>query len=322
MSSASLEAQLRLPVIGSPMFIVSGPDLVIAQCMAGILGTMPSLSVRPQEEFEPALIRIRRELDEHAAANPGKTVAPFGINLIAHRSNARLEHDLDVCVRQKVPLIITSLGPSAEIVAKVHAYGGKVFHDVINLRHARKAAAAGVDGLILVAAGAGGHAGTLSPFALVGEVRQFFAGTIVLSGSMSSGRDILAALAMGADIAYIGSRFIATTESDATPEQKAMVVGSTADDIVYTSYFTGVHGNYLKPAIRNAGLDPDTLGQGDAAAMSFVGGSSKPKPWKDIWSAGQGVGSVTDIPTTAELVDRMEEEFRSQLRSLGARYAG
>lgn len=304
------------------MFIVSGPDLVIAQCKAGILGTMPSLSIRPKEEFEPALVRIRRELDDHAAANPGRIVAPFGINLIAHRSNERLEHDLDVCVRQKVPLIITSLGPSADIVARVHDYGGLVFHDVINMRHARKAAAAGVDGIILVAAGAGGHAGTMSPFALVGEVRRMFSGTVVLSGAMSSGRDVLAAVAMGADLAYVGSRFIATEESGATPEQKAMIVESSAEDIVYTSYFTGVHGNYLKPAVRNAGLDPDRLDQGDPAAMNFTGGSSKPKPWKDIWSAGQGVGSVTDIPTTAALVDRMEEEFRSGLEGLRARYAG
>lgn len=316
----SLNARLRLPVIGSPMFIVSGTRLVAAQCKAGILGTMPSLSIRPKEAFEPALVALKQELADHAAANPASKTAPFGINLIAHRSNERLEHDLDVCVRQQVPLIITSLGPSADIVARVHDYGGLVFHDVINMRHARKAAEAGVDGIIVVAAGAGGHAGTMSPFALVGEVRRMFGGAVVLSGAISDGRGVLAAVAMGADLAYVGSRFIATQEADAAPEQKAMMVESRAEDIVYSSHFTGVHGNYLKAAIRRAGLDPDRLETGYAAAMSFAGGSSKPKPWRDIWSAGQGVGSIDDIPPVAELVDRMEREFRAGLSGLNAAF--
>jgi len=307
---AVLKGRLSLPVIGSPMFIVSGPDLVIAQCKAGIVGSFPALNARPAEVLEQWLQRITSELDEYRAQNPGKPVAPFAVNQIVHHSNDRLMHDMEVCVKYKVPIVITSLRAPNEVVQAVHSYGGIVLHDVINVRHAKKALEAGVDGLILVCAGAGGHAGTLSPFALVSEVREFFDGPIALSGSMSNGRQILAAQAMGADFAYMGTRFIATQEANAMPEYKQMLVDSTANDVIYSSLFTGVHGNYLKPSIANAGMDPDNLPEGDKTTMSFgSGGTSKSKAWRDIWGSGQGIGLIHDVPPVAELIARMKQEY-------------
>jgi len=302
---------LRLPVIGAPMFIVSGPELVLAQCKAGIVGAFPALNARPEAMLNEWLARISSELAEFAAANPSLPVAPFAVNQIVHQSNDRLQHDVGMCVKYKVPIVITSLRPPAEVVEAVHGYGGLVFHDVINVRHARKAIEQGVDGIITVCAGAGGHAGTLSPFALVREVREFFDGTIILSGSMSRGGDVLAAQAMGADLAYIGTRFIATEEANATTAYKEMIVASKADDIVYTSLFTGVHGSYLRGSIANAGLDPDDLPEGNPDNMNFgSGGNTRAKAWRDIWGAGQGVGGVHDIPPAGELVLRMEREYR------------
>ncbi len=307
---AVLKGRLSLPVIGSPMFIVSGPELVIAQCKAGIVGSFPALNARPAEVLEQWLQRITSELDAYRAQNPGKPVAPFAVNQIVHHSNDRLMHDMEVCVKYKVPIIITSLRAPNEVVQAVHSYGGIVLHDVINVRHAKKALEAGVDGLILVCAGAGGHAGTLSPFALVSEVREFFDGPIALSGSMSNGRQILAAQAMGADFAYMGTRFIATQEANAMPEYKQMLVDSAANDIIYSSLFTGVHGNYLKPSIVKAGMDPDNLPEGDKTAMSFgSGGTSKSKAWRDIWGSGQGIGLIHDVPPVADLVARMRQEY-------------
>ncbi len=309
---ASLSANLRLPAIGAPMFIVSGPELVLAQCKAGIVGSFPALNARPEAQLDEWLARITTELADHAAKNPDVKVAPFAVNQIVHQSNNRLAHDVEMCVKYKVPIVITSLRPPADVVEAVHSYGGLVFHDVINVRHARKAIEQGVDGIITVCAGAGGHAGTLSPFALVKEVREFFDGIIILSGSMSRGNDILAAQAIGADLAYIGTRFIATREANAPAAYKEMIVASKADDIAYTSLFTGVHGSYLKGSITAAGLDPDDLPDGDKHKMNFgSGGSSKAKAWRDIWGAGQGVGSMDDIPGVGELVDRMETEYRA-----------
>ena len=307
----SLSARLRLPAIGAPMFIVSGPDLVLAQCKAGIVGSFPALNARPESQLDEWLAQITEELATFSAQNPQKKVAPFAVNQIVHQSNNRLAHDVEMCVKYKVPIVITSLRPPAEVVDAVHSYGGLVFHDVINVRHARKAIDQGVDGIITVCAGAGGHAGTLSPFALVKEIRTFYDGVIILSGSMSRGNDILAAQAIGADLAYIGTRFIATREANAPAEYKEMIVSSKADDIVYTSLFTGVHGSYLKGSVINAGLDPDNLPEGDKNKMNFgSGGSSKAKAWRDIWGAGQGVGSMDDIPAVGELLDRMELEYR------------
>ena len=307
---AILDGALRIPVIGAPMFIVSGPELVIAQCKAGIVGSFPALNARPQSMLDEWLKRIKDELGDHAARHPGEPVAPFAVNQICHQSNDRLLADMETCVRHEVPIIITSLRPPAEVVEAVHSYGGVVFHDVINLRHAKKAIGQGVDGIICVCAGAGGHAGTTSPFALVKEVREEFDGTIILSGSMSKGSDALAAQAMGADLAYIGTRFIATAEANAPAAYKEMIVDSRSADIVYTPLFTGVHGSYLRGSIEQAGLDPDNLEQADKNAMDFAsGGGSKAKAWKDIWGAGQGVGSVHDIPGVRELVLRMESEY-------------
>ena len=306
-----LEGKLRIPVIGAPMFIVSGPELVIAQCKAGIVGAFPALNARPQEMLDEWLSRIDSELSAFAAENPGMPVAPYAVNQICHLSNDRLMADMETCVRHRVPIIITSLRPPAEIVQAVHGYGGLVFHDVINLRHARKAIEQGVDGIIAVCAGAGGHAGTTSPFALVKEIREIFDGTIILSGSMTTGSDALAAKAMGADLAYIGTRFIATQEANARPEYKQMLVDSRSADIVYTSLFTGVHGSYLRGSIENAGLDPDDLPGTDKYMMNFgSAGGAKAKAWKDIWGAGQGVGSIHDVPPVNELVLRMEAEYR------------
>ena len=306
---ACLEGNLRIPVIGAPMFIVSGPELVIEQCKAGIVGSFPALNARPQAMLDEWLVRIKAELGEYAAANPDQPVAPYAVNQICHMSNERLMADMETCVKHEVPIVITSLRPPAEVVDAVHSYGGVVFHDVINVRHARKAIEEGVDGIIAVCAGAGGHAGTTSPFALVKEIREFFDGTVILSGSMALGNDALAAQAIGADLAYIGTRFIATEEANAQPGYKDMIVDSKSADIVYTNLFTGVHGSYLKGSISNAGMDPDNLPEADKSAMNFSSGGSKAKAWKDIWGAGQGVGSVNDIPPVRELVLRMEQEY-------------
>ena len=306
---ASLNRNLALPVICAPMFIVSNPDLVIAQCKGGLIGSFPALNARPKELLDDWLTRIKAEL----AADP--QAAPFAVNQIIHPSNERLEHDMALCVKHEVPLIITSLSAPTAIVPHVHAYGGKVFHDVISVRHAEKALEAGVDGLILVCAGAGGHAGTLSPFALVGEIRKFYDGPIALSGSITNGSAILAAQAMGADVAYMGTRFIATHEANAVEAYKQAIVDSAAADVVYTPYFTGVHGNYLKKSILAAGLDPANLPEKDKSAMSF-GGARDAKAWKDIWGAGQGVGNIADVLPTADLIDRLKQEYRAAKAAL------
>jgi nitronate monooxygenase len=293
---------LSLPVIASPMFIASGPALVAAQCKAGIVGSFPSLNARPKELLDTWLTDLQKELADYQAANPGVRVGPIAVNQIVHHSNERLEHDVEVCVRHKVPIIISSLrAPPVEMLDAIHSYGGIVLHDVISIRHAQKALEAGVDGLILVASGAGGHAGTLSPFALVGEVRRFFDGPLALSGSIATGDAVLAAQAMGADFAYIGSRFLATRESNVTEEYREAIIESSAADVVYTNLFTGVHGNYLKKSIVSAGLDPDKLPESDKTKMA----------WRDIWGAGQGVGLMHDVPTTAELVDRLKSEYNA-----------
>jgi nitronate monooxygenase len=303
---ALLQGRLSLPAIAAPMFIVSHPDLVIAQCRAGIVGSFPALNARPKEALDEWLTRLRAELTDRDA--------PFAVNQIVHASNDRLEHDLQVCAKHRVPIIITSLRAPNAVIDAVHAWGGIVFHDVTNLRHAEKALEAGVDGLILVAAGAGGHAGTLSPFALVAEVRRIFDGPLALSGSITQGGQILAAQAMGADLAYIGTRFIATREANAAEGYKRMIVESSAADVLYTPFFTGVHGNYLKPSIVAQGLDPDALPPRDKTAMNF--GSTSVKAWRDIWGAGQGVGSITDAPTTAEVVARLRAEYAAARESL------
>ncbi len=310
---AQLERNLKLPVICAPMFIVSNPDLVIAQCRSGVVGSFPALNARPMDMLDDWLLRIRREL----AADP--QAAPFAVNQIIHPSNARLEHDMALCVKHEVPLVITSLSAPTAIVPQVHAYGGLVFHDVISVRHAQKAIEAGVDGLILVCAGAGGHAGTLSPFALVGEIRKFWDGPIALSGAIASGSAILAAQAMGADFAYIGTRFIATREANAVAAYKQALVDAAAGDIVYTPYFTGVHGNYLKQSIVAAGLDPANLPARDKTAMDFgaaAADSHGAKAWRDIWGAGQGVGAIDEILPAADVVARLQDEYRSAKAAL------
>lgn len=305
-----LQQTLRLPVIGAPMFIVSGPELVLAQCKAGIVGSFPALNARPESMLDEWLSRITSELESFRQANPSLAVAPFAVNQIVHKSNDRLERDLETCVRHQVPIVITSLRPPAEVVAAVQSYGGIVLHDVINVRHAEKALEQGVDGIIAVCAGAGGHAGSLSPFALVKEIRAFYDGTIVLSGAISCGNDVLAAQAIGADLAYVGSRFIASLEANAIPEYKEMIVASHAADIVYTSLFSGIHGNYLKGSVETVGLDPDDLPESDKSRMDFAkAGGSKLKAWRDIWSAGQGVGAVKDIRSVGEIVERMAREY-------------
>ncbi len=314
---ALLDGKLRIPVIGAPMFIVSGPELVLAQCKSGIIGAFPALNARPQSMLDEWLARISEELAAYRSANPDLPIAPFAVNQIVHQSNDRLEHDVEMCVRYQVPIVITSLRPPAAVVDAVHSYGGVVFHDVINIRHAQKAIDQGVDGIITVCAGAGGHAGTISAFALVKEVRKIFDGTIILSGSMSRGNDALAAQAMGADLAYFGTRFIATQEANAPATYKEMIVESAAADIVYTNLFTGVHGSYLKGSIANAGLDPHDLPEGELRSMDFGnGGTTRAKAWRDIWSAGQGVGSIDDVLSVAELVDRMTMEYRDAVRRL------
>jgi nitronate monooxygenase len=294
--------RLSIPVIGSPLFIISNPDLVIAQCKAGIVGSFPSLNARPLPQFEEWLQRITSELTERDA--------PFAVNLIVHKSNDRLMADLELCVKYKVPLIITSLGAREDVNAAIHGYGGLVFHDIINDRFARKAIEKGADGLIPVAAGAGGHAGTISPFALVQEIREWFDGPVALSGAIATGGAILAAQAMGADFGYIGSAFIATAEARADERYKAMIVDSRADDIVYSDLFTGVHGNYLAPSIRAAGLDPANLPKGDISTMNFgSGGNTEAKAWRDIWGCGQGIGAVKQVVPAADLVARLCREY-------------
>lgn len=315
---ALLESRLRLPLVGSPMFIVSGPELVAAQCKAGIVGSFPSLNARPLSQLDEWLAQLSEDIGAaHAASTPTDPVAPFAVNLIVHASNNRLAEDLKLVEKYRVPVVITSLSPPSEVVAAVHGYGGVVFHDVISRRHAEKAAAQGVDGLIAVCAGAGGHAGPLSPFALVREIRQFYPGTILLSGAMASGADVLAAQAIGADLAYLGTRFIATPEARAVDDYKQMLVDCRAEDIVYSSLFTGVKGNYLKPSITRAGFDADNLPEADKSKMDFgSGGNSDAKAWKDIWGAGQGVGGIHAVQPVRELVLQMQAEYREAVERL------
>ena len=307
-----IQDNISVPIIGAPLFLVSGPDLVIAQCKAGIIGSFPALNARPQHVLDEWIVRIKTELAEYKETNPDKKVAPFAVNQICHGSNDRLMDDMMTCVKHEVPIIITSLRPPAEVVEAAHSYGGKVFHDVISVRHAQKAAEQGVDGLILVCAGAGGHAGALSPFALLREVKKWFDGTVILSGSIGDGYSVASAIALGADFAYLGTRFIATKEANADQEYKKMLEESAASDIVYSSLFTGVHGNYLKPSIKNAGLDPDNLPEADKSSMNFgSGGNTDSKAWKDIWGSGQGIGVIEDSPSVEELVDRLKAEYKS-----------
>lgn len=312
-----LKSRMSLPVIAAPMFIVSQPELVIAQCTSGFLGSFPALNARPPELLDEWLTTIEAALTKHQAAHPEAKVAPFAVNQIIHQSNDRLDRDLDACVRHRVPVIITSLRAPNDVVSAVHAYGGVIFHDVISIRHAEKALEAGVDGLVLVCAGAGGHAGTLSPFALVREVRRFFDGPIALSGAITDGAGILAALAMGADFAYLGTRFIATREAVAPDGYKQMIVDSAAADIIYTPLFTGVPGNYLKKSVAAAGLDPDHLPTADKNSMNF--GSSRPaKAWRDIWGAGQGVGNIDAVLPAAEVIARMKQEYAAARARIAA----
>jgi nitronate monooxygenase len=315
---AAIKDRLSIPVIGAPLFIVSIPDLVIAQCKAGIVGSFPALNARPQELLEEWLIRIRSELDAHDAAHPDRPSAPFAVNQIVHKSNERLEHDLELCVKYKAPIVITSLGAREDVNHAVHSYGGIVLHDIINNRFAHKAIEKGADGLIAVAAGAGGHAGVLSPFALVQEIRQWWEGPLALSGAIANGRAVLAAQAMGADVAYIGSAFIATKEANAIDSYKEAIVAGTMSDIVYTNLFTGVHGNYIKQSIINAGLDPDNLPVSDPSKMNFASGSSKSKAWRDIWGSGQGIGAVAAVVGAGELVARLTREYEAALDELAA----
>jgi len=300
-------AAVPFPVIGSPLFIISNPKLVIAQCIAGVVGSMPALNARPASQLDEWLSEITEGLAAYNKAHPDKPAAPFAINQIVHKSNDRLEHDMAMCVKYKVPIIITSLGAREEINQAAHSYGGVVLHDIINNKFAHKAIEKGADGLVAVAAGAGGHAGVKSPFALIQEIRQWFDGPLALSGSIASGQAILAALAMGADFAYIGSAFIATDEARAAEEYKQCIVDSNSDDIIYSNLFTGVHGNYLAPSIRNAGMDPEHLPESDPSKMDF--GGEKTKAWKDIWGCGQGIGAITKVQSTADLVAQFKREF-------------
>jgi nitronate monooxygenase len=306
---ALLQGRLALPVIAAPLFIISTPALVIAQCTAGVVGSFPALNARPRERLEDWLIEIGDALAAWDAANPERPAAPFAVNQIVHRSNARLEHDLALCVKYRVPIVITSLGARADVFEAVHGYGGIVFHDIINDGFAHKAIEKGADGLIAVAAGAGGHAGTLSPFALVQEIRRWFDGPLALSGAMATGHAVLAAQAAGADFGYIGSAFIATAEANASAAYKQAIVDGRAEDIVYSNLFTGVHGNYLRASIKAAGLDPEHLPDGDVSTMNFQEGATK--AWKDIWGSGQGIGAIDAVVSTRELVDRLIGEYRA-----------
>ncbi len=312
MTVPAILKNLRLPIIGSPLFIISGPDLVIAQCKAGIVGSFPALNARPQAMLDEWLHRITEELSAHNRANPDRPAAPFAVNQIVHKSNDRLESDLATCAKWQVPIVITSLGAREDLNTAVHGWGGITLHDVIDDRFARKAIEKGADGLIAVAAGAGGHAGRLSPFAIIQEIRQWFDGPLALSGSIATGDAVLAAQAMGADFGYIGSPFIATTEANADQAYKDGIVAGKASDIIYSNLFTGVHGNYLRASIQAAGMDPDNLPEGDLKTMDFGDGNgSKPKAWKDIWGSGQGIGAVTEVESVADRVDRLEREYRA-----------
>lgn len=315
----NLKRKLRLPVIGSPLFIISTPDLVIAQCKAGIVGSFPALNARPAPVLEEWLKRITSELKEHDIRHPERPAAPFAVNQIVHKSNDRLAHDVDVCTKYQVPIVITSLGAREEINESAHSYGGVVFHDVINQTFAHKAVEKGADGLILVAAGAGGHAGMTSPFAFVQETRQWFDGPIALSGAIATGQAVLAAEAMGADFGYIGSAFIATTEANADAGYKQAIVDGYSNDIVYSNLFTGVHGNYLRPSIVASGLDPDNLPESDPTKMNFgSGGNTSKKAWKDIWGSGQGIGAVQKVEPVGAFVDRLESEYLRAKADLAA----
>ena len=308
---------LPLPIIGAPLFIISNPRLVIAQCQAGVVGSMPALNARPASQLDEWLAEITETLAAWDRDHPDKKAAPFAINQIVHKTNDRLERDMEVCARYKVPIVITSLGAHPDINQAVQAWGGVVLHDIINNTYARKAIEKGADGLIAVAAGAGGHAGVKSPFALVQELREWFTGPLALSGSISTGDGVLAALAMGADFAYLGSAFIATDEARASDAYKQCIVDSNSDDIVYSSLFTGVHGNYLKPSVRNAGMDPDNLPASDPTTMNFGGGDSAKKAWKDIWGCGQGIGGVKAVVPAAEMVARLRREYEAARERLG-----
>lgn len=313
-----LEGRLRIPVVGSPLFIISHPPLVIAQCKAGVVGSFPTLNARPIEQLDDWFSEINETLTSYADANPDKPVAPYAANLIVHKSNDRLEQDLELCVKHKVPIIITSLGARPEVNEAIHSYGGVVFHDIINNKFAHKAIEKGADGLIAVAAGAGGHAGTLSPFALVQELREWFDGPLLLSGSIANGGAVLAAQAMGADLAYIGSAFIATEEARADQSYKDMIVDSSGEEIVYTNLFTGVHGNYLSKSVIAAGLDPNDLPESDPSKMNFgSGGNTKAKAWKDIWGAGQGVGAIDKVQSTAAYVEKLAAEYEVAKKRIG-----
>ncbi len=314
--------RLRLPVIGSPMFIISGPELVIAQCKAGIVGTFPGLNARPASQLDEWLHQITEELAAHNRDNPDRPAAPYGVNHIVHKTNNRLEQDMEACRKWAVPLVITSLGARVDVNEAVHGWGGIVLHDVITDRFARKAIEKGADGLIPVATGAGGHAGTLSPFALMQEIREWFTGLVALSGAIACGRSILAAQALGADFAYIGSPWIATIEANAAENYKKAIVDGTADDIVYTNLFTGIHGNYLRPSIVNAGLDPDNLDESNPNQMNFgSGGNSEAKAWKDIWGCGQGIGAVHKLESVADRVDRLAAEYQAAKSELADKTA-
>ena len=327
-----LKDKTRVPVIGAPLFTVSYPELVLAQCKAGIVGSFPALNARPEEKLSEWITMMKKDLEEHRKENPDAVIAPFAVNQICHHSNNRLEHDMEVCVEHEVPIIITSLRAPKFVVDAVHSYGGAVMHDVINIRHAKKAIDEGADGLILVCAGAGGHAGALSPFALVREVREFFDGPVALSGSISHGASVLSAQAMGADFAYIGTRFIATQEANASQGYKDMIVESSAKDIMYSPTFTGVHGNYLRPSVVNAGLDPEDLPYADKNDMNFgssgkdmdksiAQGDNQKKAWKDIWGSGQGIGNLHDVPTVMEAVDALVEEYEEAKSALSSKSA-
>jgi nitronate monooxygenase len=313
-----LKKNLRIPVVGAPLFIISHPALVIAQCKAGVVGSFPALNARPEAQLDEWLAEITETLRDHDEKNPDSPAAPFAVNQIVHRSNKRLEHDLTMCVKYKVPIVISSLGAVPEVNDAIHSYGGIVLHDIINNRHANSAIRKGADGLIAVAAGAGGHAGPLSPFALVQEIREWFDGPLLLSGAISTGKAVLAAQAMGADLAYIGSSFIATQEARAIDDYKQMIVDSASSDIVYSNYFTGIHGNYLKPSIAKSGMDPDHLPEADPSKMDFEAATTGAKAWKDIWGCGQGIGAIKKIVPAGELVARLEQEYREAKAALCA----
>ncbi len=311
-----INSKLMLPVIGAPLFIIGNPDLVVAQCTSGVIGSFPALNARPKGELYLWLQKIETELKSYKKNNPNARVAPYAVNQIIHKSNRRLDHDVEACVKFKVPIVITSLSEPSDVVTSVHDYGGHVFHDVISIRHAEKALEAGVDGLILVAAGAGGHAGILSPFAIIREVRHFFSGPIALSGAITDGAGILASQAMGADFAYMGTRFIATDEAKAAEKYKKMIIDSQAKDILYTPFFTGVHGNYLRKSISAAGLNVEDVLGGDKTLMDFGEKRERLKTWKDIWGAGQGVGNISTILSTKQLVKNLAQEYRIANESL------